>query len=121
MYRVEPAKSSRSNCQAKGSAKCCLDERIEQGALRVGWFNSESGTYGGVGAQGANLRLARQRGAATADAASPPPARTVGAPQVLARAQPRLARAARPHSVHRRDKVCGRVAQHVGGAAQRDP
>ena len=40
MYRVERAKSSRSRCHVTGDC-------IEQGELRVGWMNSESGTYGG--------------------------------------------------------------------------
>ena len=50
MYRVERAKSGRSRCQAKGSAQsaeCARDDLIAKGELRVGWLNSESGTYGG--------------------------------------------------------------------------
>lgn len=45
-YRVEPAKSDRSKCSAKGSAKKCADSCIPKGALRVGWLNAETGTYG---------------------------------------------------------------------------
>ena len=50
MYRVERAKSARSHCQAKGSAQasqCSRDDLISKDELRVGWLNSESGTYGG--------------------------------------------------------------------------
>ena len=50
MYRVERAKSSRGRCSAKGAAKhpqCNSDDCIEKDSLRVGWMNSESGTYGG--------------------------------------------------------------------------
>ena len=46
MYRVERAKSSRSRCNAQGSARMC-DGSIAKDALRVGWMNSETGTYGG--------------------------------------------------------------------------
>lgn len=47
MYRVERAKSARARCQAKGSAKQCeADECIAKDELRVGWMNSETGTYG---------------------------------------------------------------------------
>jgi len=45
-YRVEPAKSDRSKCSAKRSAKKCEDSCIPKGALRVGWLNAETGTYG---------------------------------------------------------------------------
>lgn len=45
IYRVEPAKSHRSKCTAKGAAKKC-DGCIEKGALRVGYLNIETGTYG---------------------------------------------------------------------------
>jgi len=45
-YRVEPAKSNRSACQAKGKAKHCADPGIDRGELRAGWMNMESGTYG---------------------------------------------------------------------------
>ena len=50
MYCVERAKSGRSRCQAKGSAQspqCSRDDLIAKDELRVGWLNSESGTYGG--------------------------------------------------------------------------
>jgi hypothetical protein len=47
LYCVERARSGRSNCQAKGSAKNCRDECIPLGELRVGWMNSETGQYGG--------------------------------------------------------------------------
>ena len=46
-YRVERARSGRSRCQAKGSAKFCAHEEIEKDSLRVGWMNSETGAYGG--------------------------------------------------------------------------
>ena len=51
MYRIEPAKSGRSRCCAKGAARRCLsggvaeDEFIAKDDLRVGWFNKETGTY----------------------------------------------------------------------------
>ena len=50
MYRVERAKSGRSRCQAKGSAQspqCSRDDLIAKDELRVGWLNSETGSYGG--------------------------------------------------------------------------
>lgn len=65
-YRVERAKSGRSKCTATGKAKNCFaqttepqeqstdvvdlsapPERIAKDELRVGWLNSESGSYGG--------------------------------------------------------------------------
>ena len=49
MYHVERAKSSRSRCQAKGSAQssnCGRDDFISKDELRVGWMSSESGMYG---------------------------------------------------------------------------
>ena len=48
IYRVEVAKSGRSSCVQTGKkAKKCGDEvKIDQGELRVGSFNRESGTYG---------------------------------------------------------------------------
>ena len=46
IYRVEPAKSGRSKCSAKGKAKTCSDEFIPVGHLRVGWLNAETGSYG---------------------------------------------------------------------------
>ena len=65
-YRVELAKSGRSRCKATGKAKKCYErgiekdstctdlvdstaapEIIEQGEIRVGWVNAQTGTYGG--------------------------------------------------------------------------
>ena len=47
-YRVERARSSRSRCRAQGTARRCSDDDyIEKEALRVGWLDSEAGTYGG--------------------------------------------------------------------------
>ena len=47
MYRVEPAKSGRSKCSAKGKAKTCgADELIPVGHLRVGSLDADTGSYG---------------------------------------------------------------------------
>jgi len=45
-YRVEPAKTGRSSCKATGVGKHCMDETIEQGSLRVGMLDDQSGGYG---------------------------------------------------------------------------
>ena len=47
MYRVERAKSGRSRCRAWGGAAADVfaDDCIAKDALRVGWFNQETGTY----------------------------------------------------------------------------
>ena len=34
-------------CMAKGSSSTCNGSAIDKGELRVGWLNSETGTYGG--------------------------------------------------------------------------
>ena len=46
MYRVELAKSGRSKCRAKGSAKKCdADSVIAKAEIRVGSLNEDTGTY----------------------------------------------------------------------------
>jgi len=44
-YRIEQARSDRSRCQARGSAKKCTAPFIEKGTLRIG-FMMEGGSYG---------------------------------------------------------------------------
>ncbi|KAJ8608077.1 hypothetical protein CTAYLR_009625 [Chrysophaeum taylorii] len=45
LYKVEPAKSGRSKCRQKGSAKKCVDTKIPLGAIRVGSLDPEAGAY----------------------------------------------------------------------------
>ena len=45
-YRVELARSNRSSCCQQGNAKHCLDPSIDQGEVRIGSMDSESGAYG---------------------------------------------------------------------------
>jgi len=45
-YRIERARSGRSSCQARGIAKACSSEVIEDGEVRIGWINPQSGGYG---------------------------------------------------------------------------
>ena len=45
-YRVELAKSNRSSCCQSGNAKHCQDPGIDQGEVRIGYMDSESGAYG---------------------------------------------------------------------------
>mmetsp|Transcript_1994 Transcript_1994/g.4970 ORF Transcript_1994/g.4970 Transcript_1994/m.4970 type:complete len:532 (+) Transcript_1994:162-1757(+) len=44
-HRVEPARSARSTCAAKGVAKRCTAAAIGKGDLRVGSLDPESGSY----------------------------------------------------------------------------
>ena len=47
LYRVELAKSGRSRCKQKGTAKKCDEEGfIPKGEVRIGVMDKESGTYG---------------------------------------------------------------------------
>jgi hypothetical protein len=48
LYRVEPARSGRGSCQAKGIGKKCPvdDPTIEKDEVRIGSFNAQSGSYG---------------------------------------------------------------------------
>eukprot|EP00941_MAST-03F_sp_MAST-3F-sp1_P004364 g4364.t1 len=44
-YKVEPAKSNRSKCSAKGKAKKCEEVSIQRGEIRCGAFNRDYGSY----------------------------------------------------------------------------
>jgi hypothetical protein len=46
LYKVELAKSGRSKCAQKGSAKKCVDPLISKVEVRVGSIDTESGSYG---------------------------------------------------------------------------